>query len=1047
MKMKKITYFLFSLICLFSVKAFGALPTPSQVAPANASINQTPNVLIDWGASSGQTYYELVYGTDPLLLVGNQTALPTTSSFTSSQLFFGTIYYWKVRAMSATDSSAWTSIWQFTTIDICSLVSPSNGATLQPVDALLDWSVLSGSSFYDFQADTSNAFNSPLLQSGSVTASQANLSELHFNKTYFWRIRARHSADTTQWSVIYSFSTLNVISLVAPANGAVNQVCNVQLDWSATSGFTFYDYQYDLSNSFNSPLLFSGSATISSVNVNNLFFGAQYYWRVRIRHSADTSDWSQVWSFSTIDQLNLLSPVIGASNQVADQLIDWTATTGLTYYEYQADLNTGFNSPNLISGLVTASQVNLIILYYDTTYYWRVRGLNTVDTMQWSSTWNFSTMAGLTLVGPANGSTLQAPNALIDWSATSGFSFYDYQADTSPTFSSSNLQQGSVTASQVNLSNCLFGEVYYWRARARHSVDTMEWSSPWTLTIIDQLVQVSPANGATAIAVNPLIDWTALAGIVSYEMCIDDNAQFGSPQCFNVASGTSQQSVTGLAYGETYYWKVRAIHTIDTSAWSSIWSFTTNFQLTVPPVLISPADLSTNLATTINLDWGAVAGAQTYQWQVAENNQFVNSIFGATSNLTVPLGGLQNSTIYFWRVRANNGAGYSPWSTIYTFSTIAGSFITPPFLVSPADLSIGLPSTINFMWGNISGAVSYEFALDSSSIFSNPFLSTVVTTNLNVSSLNYSTQYYWRVRAFDGSNFSPWSMVYTFSTLSSPFANAPVLISPAHLSVNNPVSLNLIWSAYAGANIYEYQYDTDPFFGSSSAYQTTNQSENISSLQYSTIYYWRVRAGDGVVFTPWSQTRSFETEVNPLFVSPVLSFPADQATNVSVNLTFQWASVPTALSYQIEYDTDVAFSASTLGASPTNSFAVAGLAYDTTYFWRVRAFDGVYYTAWSNIFSFSTEPVITEMNEQMDNAIAFYPNPVSEFGRIQITNSREHFTNWKLVDVFGKEIFAELISEQSLSIPVSFENVSSAVYFICLGTRDGRVFRLKIIHQ
>lgn len=1027
--------------------SFAALPVPAQVAPQNMGINRPPNTLIDWGASTGQTYYEMVYGTDPLLATGTQTVTPTTTSFATSNLLFGTVYYWKVRAMSATDSSAWSPIWQFTTLNSITIVSPANGGTQQTVDALLDWLAISGIDYYEYQADTSSSFNSGLFQTGLASASQANLSELHFNETYFWRLRGMHAADTTQWTPIISFSTLDGVSLISPTLGSINQICNALLDWSATSGLTFYDYEYDTSLQFNSPNLFYGSVTTSQANASNLLFGTQYYWRVRLRHGTDTSSWSSPWNFTTLDEISLLSPVIGATNQVADQLLDWTATSGLTYYEYQADLNSNFNSSALQTGLVTASQVNLAGLFFDTTYYWRVRGLNLNDTTQWSSVWNFSVLANLTHVGPPNGSLQQAPNALIDWNATSGFTFYDYQADTSPLFNSANLQQGSVTASQVNLSNCLFGEVYYWRARARHGVDTMDWSSPWTITIADQLTQVSPANGSTAVSVNPLIDWSAMAGLVSYEMCYDDNAQFTSPQCFVISSGTSQQSLTGLAYGETYYWKVRAIHSLDTSAWTPTWSFTTNYQLTTPPNLISPADLSTNLPVSVTLDWSSLAGALNYQWQVSENNQFANAISGVTSNLSETVGSLQNSTIYFWRVRGNNGAGYSPWSTIFTFSTIAGSFNTPPVLLSPADLSTGLPLLVNFSWSNVSGAVSYEFAIDSSSIFSNPFVTTISGSSTSISALVFSTEYFWRVRAFDGNNFSPWSSVWSFTTLSNPFASAPVLVSPADLATNVPVSVVLSWNTYPGATVFEYQYSTDPFFIGSAPVQTSNQSEGISGLQYNTTYYWRVRAGDAILFSPWSSVRSFVTEGNPFFVSPVLSYPGDMSANIPVNLTFQWGLVPSAVSYQIEYDTDPSFNNALGGISAVASYMASGLLYDTTYYWRVRAFDGVNFTLWSSPYSFSTESSVTGNLEIKTDHLQIYPVPAGDLLYIDFTKSGKEISICRLFDSSGS-----LISERSFSygeqlISISLAEYKAGVYLIQLSDRDGNNFNSRIIHR
>ncbi len=134
------------------------------------------------------------------------------------------------------------------------LVSPTSGATAQDVNPMLDWSTVNGITNYDIEIDTTSAFNSTLHQYQSITNSTSSYypSNLFFGTKYYWRVRARHSADTTQWSPVWNFTTNDTIYLVAPTNGAMNQDVNVMLDWALVNGVTNYDVEFDTSAAFNS---------------------------------------------------------------------------------------------------------------------------------------------------------------------------------------------------------------------------------------------------------------------------------------------------------------------------------------------------------------------------------------------------------------------------------------------------------------------------------------------------------------------------------------------------------------------------------------------------------------------------------------------------------------------------------------------------------------------------------------------------------------------------------------------------------------------------
>ena len=178
-------------------------------------------------------------------------------------------------------------------------MAPTNGALSQAPNEVLDWSILSGITNYDYQWDTTANFNSPLLNSASISGgtSQVTTSNLRFGTTYFWRVRGRHTVDTTQWSAVRSFTTVDQIFLTAPLNGATNVSANPVLDWSLLSGILNYQYQIDTVITFSNPTSgIIGSGT-SQATVTGLLNQRIYYWRVRAWHAADTTNWSLIRYF------------------------------------------------------------------------------------------------------------------------------------------------------------------------------------------------------------------------------------------------------------------------------------------------------------------------------------------------------------------------------------------------------------------------------------------------------------------------------------------------------------------------------------------------------------------------------------------------------------------------------------------------------------------------------------------------------------------------------------------------------------------------------
>jgi hypothetical protein len=465
------------------------------------------------------------------------------------------------------------------------LISPSNGAINIHIGQILDWSHISGNAGYLFQIDTIATFNSPNLLSGSssTNSSQVTPTNLRFGTTYYWRAATKSLIDTSVWTSTFSFTTIDNPILVSPNNGATNIPVGQVLDWSHVVGNTGYLYQIDTVSSFSSSLLINGNSSTNSsqTTVNSLRFGTNYFWRVAIKNATDTSMWSNVYSFSTTDAVTLISPSNGATNRPVAQTLDWSSVSGNTGYLYQIDTVPSFNSPLFLDGVTStnSSQFYVNNLRFGTTYYWRAAAKNTSDTSMWSSTFTFQTTDAVTLSSPSNGATNRPVSQNLDWSSVTGNTGYLYQIDNDPTFNTSNLFTGTTsTNSSLANVNLLFGTIYYWRAAAKNSVDTSNWSSAWKFTTAYQLSApnlVSPSDGAT---INPLIntlfDWDTIVNSNAFEIQISTTSTFNSLSIVQFTNST-QGNFGPFSGNTTYYWRVRAKNSFGNSPWSTFRSFAT----------------------------------------------------------------------------------------------------------------------------------------------------------------------------------------------------------------------------------------------------------------------------------------------------------------------------------------------------------------------------------------------------------------------------------------------------------------------------------------
>lgn len=385
------------LACL-TMQASPDIYAPQLVFPADVAENIAVDVNLDWTPVTGliglQYVVEISMSED---FEVRETYTTDLSNYKTSLLLFGQQYFWRVKAFDSSGESEWSTVRSFTTLDIVNFTSPNaNNPTVAP-DVQFKWTSVSGVSHFDMELDTSMNFDSPrfvnYVFAGSLA--QANASALHFGEKYYYRMRARHSVDTSGWSVERVLTVVDTIILKNPAMGAI-VMPDVEFEWTKVSGVTKYNIKVAIDEDmefFDSYTVMQPDVTAIKAKVDTMLFGTTYYWTISAIHAKDTLISNQR-TFTTVSKVNLMSPSNNATNIPLLPLLKWQPITGITSYQLDLAHNADFTGAfSYKIDSLPSFQIPLHVLDSATVYYWRVRAISSRDTSDFSDTWNFRSVA------------------------------------------------------------------------------------------------------------------------------------------------------------------------------------------------------------------------------------------------------------------------------------------------------------------------------------------------------------------------------------------------------------------------------------------------------------------------------------------------------------------------------------------------------------------------------------------------------------------------------------------------------------------------------
>jgi hypothetical protein len=509
---------------------------------------------------------------------------------------------------------------------------------------------------------------------------------------------------------------------------------------------------------------------------------------------------------------------------------------------------------------------------------------------------------------------------------------------------------------------------YYWRVninRGASSGNTMEFS-PWshTLTISPgpsaPLVPVAPANALLTNTLPINLDWsnvapTAAGAPFTYQLQIDNQNTFTSPEVFVADLTDSAYSLATLAGDGAYYWRVRSVNTYGwPSGWNAARILTVDRAAPAPPVITAPLYNATISQARPTITWQVPQGGATqYQIQVSYYDDFNTLMVPeqtlTTTSYTLPISLGQGT--YYVRVRARDAAGNQG---DYPSSGHKFHFIVP---LSPANGAGSINRQPVFTWAAVPGATAYQFQLSTQDDFaqgtliaeSPAFVGTSYAYPAALPPLNFGT-YYWRVNVNRGAinnnvmEFSP----FEFRLIITPSIPTQLIATtPANTFATALNNITLNWALppatlTGGPFTYQLQVDNTNTFASP---EYTELSLSTNTLTLTNVpdatYFWRGRIVNSYgVGGPWSVARSFTIDTTAP-AEPTLLAPIDAAIVDTVLPLFQWSRPAGVVRFRLDYSTSSSFSHFISAGTTATQFTPLTQLLPTTYYWRVTGFDAV----------------------------------------------------------------------------------------------------------
>ena len=334
--------------------------------------------------------------------------------------------------------------------------------------------------------------------------------------------------------------------------------------------------------------------------------------------------------------------------------LDATWDEGQTNYRY------------FMKGTTEFGQDHTVITDENNTYFWNQYPVSATD---------FDPNAPLPPAAPTVTMTYSdSGKPKLTWNAVSGATSYRVFRSESRGTGYSLL--GTTTATSYTNTGAAVGKTYYYKVRALN-VDGA--AGAYSSTVSGAAKAVAPAAPTVTMTYSdggkPKLTWSAVSGAASYRVYRSESRGTG----YSLLGTTTSTSYvnTGAAVGKTYYYRVKAVNSAGTSAYSNIVSGTARTPAPAAPVLKGGTSSASGKP---QLTWAAVDGAAKYDVYRSNRADGTFSKVGSTDKTTYVNTGAVKGVTYFYKIRAVGASGASGFSNTVAIH-VAGVVKAPAAVV------------------------------------------------------------------------------------------------------------------------------------------------------------------------------------------------------------------------------------------------------------------------------------------------------------------------------------------------------------------------------
>jgi hypothetical protein len=290
------------------------------------------------------------------------------------------------------------------------LQSPLNFSFNLPENITFEWNKCGFAEYYQIQVSETADFSSNVVDKILDSTNLSLTTSLIQSKFYYWRVRAIQGTNNSAWSTSWSFNVgipkLQPIKLLTPNNNQENLGNNIAFTWNnlvfANLNFNPYvRYIIQLSEKSDFSTIAYENQYVKDTVLNLIGVtkaGTKYYWRVAPVIESNQGDWSEVFSFLTLDlppQIALVQPANGATDVPVKPQLIWQTSSNATSYWIQISKSITFDTLAFERQNSGVPPINVIPkLSENTKYFWRVAANNNAGRGPWSDVWSFITIAG-----------------------------------------------------------------------------------------------------------------------------------------------------------------------------------------------------------------------------------------------------------------------------------------------------------------------------------------------------------------------------------------------------------------------------------------------------------------------------------------------------------------------------------------------------------------------------------------------------------------------------------------------------------------------------